>query len=61
MELCNKSIDDPLNKKIFCLGACFLIFSRKNQKTGAQTSFYFAAGGGEILFTKPKIASSGKK
>jgi hypothetical protein len=45
--------DDPLNKKIFCLGSCFLIFSKKNQKTGAQTSFHFAAGGGEILFTHP--------
>ncbi|MEY3248656.1 MAG: hypothetical protein RL742_699 [Bacteroidota bacterium] len=42
------SIDDPLNKKIFCSVACFLIFSKKNQKTGHRTSFYFAAGGGEI-------------
>ncbi len=48
MELCDKSIGDPWNKKIFCLGACFLIFPKKNQKTGAQTSLYFAAGGGEI-------------
>jgi hypothetical protein len=46
-------MDGPLNKKIFCLGACFLIFSEKNQKTGTQTLFYFAAEGGEILFTHP--------
>jgi hypothetical protein len=32
----------------------FLIFSKKKSKTGAKTSFYFAASGGEILFTKPQ-------
>jgi hypothetical protein len=42
-------MDDPLNKKIFCFGACFFI---KNQKTGAKTLLYFAAGGGEMLFTQ---------
>ncbi len=47
-------MDDPPNKKIFCLSAFFLIFSKKNQKKGAQTSFYFAAGVGEILFTQPR-------
>jgi hypothetical protein len=31
-ELYNKSSDDPLNKKIFRLGACFLIFSKKKSK-----------------------------
>jgi hypothetical protein len=39
---------------MFCLGACFLIFSKKNQKTGAQTSLYFAAEGGEIFFHYPE-------
>jgi hypothetical protein len=39
---------------MFCFGACFLIFSKKNQKTSAKTSFYFAAEGGEILFTQPQ-------
>jgi hypothetical protein len=24
-----------------CLGACFLIFSKKNQKTGTQTKYFF--------------------
>ena len=28
-------------------------FLEKNQKKGDQTSFYFAAVGGEILFTQP--------
>jgi hypothetical protein len=32
MGLCNKSLDDPFNKKIFCLGACFLIFLEKIKK-----------------------------
>jgi hypothetical protein len=54
MKLYKKSIDDSTIKKIFCLGACFLIFSQKNQKTGAQTSFYFAAEGGEIFFHYPE-------
>jgi hypothetical protein len=31
----------------------FFDFFRKNQKTGDQTLFYFAAGGGEILVTHP--------
>jgi hypothetical protein len=52
--LCNKSINDLLNKKAFCLGVFFLIFSKKNQRKDAQTSFYFAAGGGEMLFTEPR-------
>jgi len=50
----HKSVNDPLNKKIFCLGAVFLIFSKKKSKKGAQTSFYFAAGGGEILVPPSK-------
>ncbi len=54
MGLCKKTIDDPSNKKIFCWVACFLIFSKKNQKTGDPTSFYFAAEGGEIPLTKPR-------
>jgi hypothetical protein len=34
----NKSIDNPINKRIFFC-ACFLIFSKKNQKTGAKHHF----------------------
>jgi hypothetical protein len=34
-------------------------FLKKNKKTGAQTSFYFAAGGGEILFTQPQPQKNG--
>jgi hypothetical protein len=30
-----------------------LIFSKKIKKTGDQTLFYFAAGGGEMLVTPP--------
>jgi hypothetical protein len=30
-----------------------VIFFKKNHKKGAQTSFYFAAGGGEILVIHP--------
>jgi hypothetical protein len=46
-------VNDPPNKKIFCLVACFFDFFRKIKKTGDQTLFYFAAGGGEILVTHP--------
>jgi hypothetical protein len=56
----HKSVNDPLNKKIFCLGAVFLIFSKKKSKKGAQTSFYFAAGGGEILFAQPRNSYENK-
>jgi len=45
-----KSMNAPLNKKIFCFGAFFFIFFTKNKKKGAKTSFYFAAEGGEIRF-----------
>jgi hypothetical protein len=43
-----------LSKKIFCLVAFFLIFLEKIKKTGNQTLFYFAAGGGEILVIHPQ-------
>jgi hypothetical protein len=33
----------------------FLIFSKKIKKTGNQTLFYFAAGGGEILVIHPLL------
>jgi hypothetical protein len=45
----------PLSKKIFCLVAVFLIFSKKIKKTGNQTLFYFAGGGGEILVIHPPL------
>ena len=54
MRVNHKSVKDPLSKKIFCLVACFLIFSKKIKKTGNQTLFYFAAGGGEILVIPQK-------
>jgi hypothetical protein len=50
MGLYNKSIDDPLTKKYFVWRPVFWFFLRKNQKTGLQTSFHFAAEGGEMLF-----------
>jgi hypothetical protein len=35
----NKSIDDPLNKKVFCLGACFFIFLKKIKKQAPKYHF----------------------
>jgi hypothetical protein len=46
-----------LDKKIFCLGRLFFdFFWKKIKKQAPQTSFHFAAGGGEILVTHPRAA-----
>jgi len=49
----HKSGKAPLSKKYFVWLPVFLIFLEKIKKTGSQTLFYFAAGGGEILVALP--------
>jgi len=42
----------PVKQTNILFGRLFLIFLEKIKKKGDQTLFYFAAGGGEIRFTK---------